>query len=348
MAAARRDPGDKGDHCCAGILLPPASLLAQPPPPSCPRLTLILPPSCPHPAPILPPRAPCCPQPLTSHPHQSDPVRPGTAQYGTAAGAVRDNPGCSPRQHPARMGCRRGVSGRGYRRGVQDGVQPCVHPGPSPTHHGGAGRRDPFSQRPEGLLLPRGSRWPGLCPGWVCGTGSRSRRHTLPGASTAATGCTLGQAWPLGLLRQGTRRASQGRKSRATTSAAAGWLWGGRRAAMGQPWAMMGEHMLGRGDAGLASPSPRGSGACRHPAPGGGMVGLYLCPGGHRPARSRRSSTCGPRGSPGHRHSGWGRQRCSSGRASVGRGRVWLEKRGGLGLSMQPAWPHSARGFPTE
>lgn len=86
----------------------------------------------------------------------------------------------------------------------------------------------------------------------------------------------------------------------------------------------------------------------RAPAPGGGMAGLYLCLGGHRPARSRRSSTCGPRGSLGRQHSGWGRQRCSSGRASVGRGRVWLEKRGGLGLSMQPAWPHSARGFPTE
>lgn len=140
--------------------------------------------------------------------------------------------------------------------------------------------------------------------------------HTRPGTTSGA--CPA--------ARPGTRRALQGRRSCATTGVAAGWMRGGCGVAVGHLWAVLGVHLLGQGDEGLASA-----------APGGGMVGLYLCLGGCRPARSRRSSTCGFQGSPGRRRSGWGRQRCSSGRASVGRCRVWLEGMGSSGLGVELA-----------
>lgn len=168
----------------------------------------ILPPcAAPRPGPILPPRAPCCPQLPASHPDQSDPVDQSQLNMGCqlSAGEVRGNPGSSPHQHPARVRCRMGV---------QDGVKPHACSGPSPTRHRGAEHRDPFPQRSEGLPLPRGSRGPGLCLGSVCGTGSRSQRHTLPRAWTAATSCTLGWARPLGLVRRHGR-------------AHAGLCWGG-------------------------------------------------------------------------------------------------------------------------
>lgn len=138
----------------------------------------------------------------------------------------------------------------GVRKGGQDGAQPLAHWEPSPTHHGGAGHGDPFLQRPESLLLRGGSRGPGLCLGQVRGTGSRSQRHMLPGAWTAATGCTLGQARPLGLVRRhGRAHAGLCRGGgavpppvwlRGGCAVDVGWLWGSR----GQCW---GCTRLGRG-----------------------------------------------------------------------------------------------------
>lgn len=82
-----------------------------------------------------------------------------------------------------------------------------------------------------------------------------------------------------------------------------------------------------------------GAQVCTERSHRAGGLGGYLCAGRCRPGRSRRSSTCGPRGSPCRQRSGWGTLLCRAALASEGRGRVWLQGGRGSGSSLEPAAP---------
>lgn len=293
FAAASCPPGDNMDCGHAGILLPPGTSSI-----SSPLLC------CPHPVPILshilPPRAQCCPQPLASCPYQSDSVKPVTAAHGMPVGSCSGEGQCWPpapslsvMQDECRIGCRMGWHTHGT---------PIMEE---------LGMTIPSHNAPRLCSCP-GAQGSGAVPGagaWHCvpyGTRCCSQWHTLPGPGwlpwlhtwpdMAAGACLVAQL--------GTRRALQGRRSPLV------WLQGSCSASMGSA----GGARAWVGGAGLASHGPKGR-----------TVQLYLCLGGHRPARSQRSSTCGSRGSPGHQRSGWSRWPHCSGHASVGRRRVWLE-----------------------
>lgn len=172
-----------------------------------------------------------------------------------------------------------GLQEGGVRKGIQEGgagwgAAPCppraiTHPSRRSWAQGSLLAAPQGSAPAQGLMMasavPRvGVRhWepePAAHAAW--GLDGCHRLHARPGMAAGASPAA----------QQGTRQASQGRKSCATTNAAAGWPWGGCRAAMGQPWAVMGEHIPGRGDVGLASPSPRGRDGGAVPVSGGAQA----------------------------------------------------------------------------
>lgn len=202
-----------------------------------------------------------------------------------------------------------------------------------PEHHGPAVPMGPRPQGPSSTPIlcppPEPSASPALCRpvGLLLGDMEGRADVQPPGAaagvqpSRCLDGCHR-QLWAL--LPERARRHSHAPaaalgRSRAPprNQGAAGPAWGAHRCARSVHTRAGGAQSL------------RGAGG-----PGG-----YLCAGRCRPGRSRRSSTCGPRGSPCRQRSGWGTPPRRAALASAGKGRVWLEGGRGSGNSLEPAGP---------